>query len=265
MRHVLVCPPTHFTVAYAINPWMDPTQPIDQEQARRQHQALVATYEAAGVTVHEIVQDPALPDMVFTANHGMVVGDRFIPANFKHAERQPESALAANWFHSHGKTIESLPESVTFEGQGDLLEADDVYYLGWGVRSQREAQAALASLLPKSIVPIELVDPHYFHLDTCFAPLGTDAVLIVPSAIAPASLREIRERFATVIEATRADSAAFACNLIRVDETVLTSSGLSQPLVTQLEGLGFVIHPIDTTEFLKAGGSVKCLSLIWDE
>src|SRR5437763_16543183 len=82
-RRYLMCPPRHFAVVYAINPWMDPSRPVDQELAVRQWTELKETYQRFGHSVEVIEPQPGLPDMVFAANSGTVVDGRVLGARFR--------------------------------------------------------------------------------------------------------------------------------------------------------------------------------------
>ncbi|HZD66488.1 MAG TPA: hypothetical protein VE152_10360, partial [Acidimicrobiales bacterium] len=108
-RHFLVCRPEHFGVLYEINPWMHAEVRPDPDRARDQFEGLVAALEAAGAKV--AFEDPVagLPDLVFTANAGIVNGDQFVPAHFRHPERQGETAHNVAWFTEHGWGVDRLP------------------------------------------------------------------------------------------------------------------------------------------------------------
>ena len=79
-RTYLMCPPEHFAVEYAINPWMNPGQPVDLRLARRQWEQLRSTYLSLGHTVRIIDPEPGLPDMVFAANGATVIGGKVLGA-----------------------------------------------------------------------------------------------------------------------------------------------------------------------------------------
>ena len=72
-RTYLMCPPEHFAVEYAINPWMNPDKPVDVELALAQWERLREAYQDLGHTVHVIAPEPGLPDMVFAANGATVI------------------------------------------------------------------------------------------------------------------------------------------------------------------------------------------------
>src|SRR5918994_1751480 len=107
-RRYLMCPPTNFDVSYAINPWMDLTVKVDRARAQRQWDAYVAVLRAAGAEIETLTPKAGLPDLVFTANLGIVDGDTFIAARMRPPGRRDEPAHAERWFREHGFTVRRL-------------------------------------------------------------------------------------------------------------------------------------------------------------
>src|SRR3954449_5980436 len=97
-RHFLMCPPTYFDVSYAINPWMDPSVPVNPVRAFEQWSGLVAAYRNAGHRVDLLDPLPGLPDMVFAANGATVIDGRVLGARFRHPQRAGEAAAHRSWF-----------------------------------------------------------------------------------------------------------------------------------------------------------------------
>src|SRR4051794_40982858 len=181
-RRYLMCPPAHFDVAYAINPWMDLAVTVDRERAQHQWDALAAALRDAGAEVELLEPLPALPDLVFTANLGLVDGQTFIPARMRHPERRPEPAHAEAWFRAHGYAIRRLGEDVVQEGAGDALPFGATLVGGQRTRSSAGAYAELARLVEGRILPLELVDERLYHVDIAFCPVDARTALIAPGA-----------------------------------------------------------------------------------
>ncbi|HEY0230181.1 MAG TPA: arginine deiminase-related protein [Dokdonella sp.] len=265
---LLMCPPDHFDVSYIINPWMQGhLGEADAARARRQWQTLRDTL----ATLAEIeCQAPVagLPDLVFTANAGLLLGNLFVPSRFLHAERRGEEAHDEAWFQAHGYTLRALPAGVAFEGAGDALfdRAEPRLWFGHGHRSGDAAAAPLQALLGVEVVPLRLVDPRFYHLDTCFCPLAGGDLLYYPAAFDDAG----RAAIAAHVPAHRRiavgeeDALAFACNAMNVDAHVVLNRA-SPALRERLRAAGYSTIEVDVSEFLKAGGAVKCLSLRLDE
>ena len=265
---LLMCPPDHFDVSYVINPWMQGhLGDADATRARQQWQTLRDTL--AMLTVIEFQAPVAgLPDLVFTANAGLVLGEIFVPSRFLHAERRAEEAHDEAWFQAHGYTLRVLPAGIAFEGAGDALfdRAAARLWFGHGHRSGEAAAAPLQGLLGVEVVPLRLVDPRFYHLDTCFCPLAGGDLLYYPPAFDDAGRAAIAARVPEDrrIAVDEPDALAFACNAMNVGTHVVFNRA-SPALRERLRAAGYATIEVDVSEFLKAGGAVKCLSLRLDE
>lgn len=260
-KEVLLCPPTQYDVVYQINPWMDTTNKVNPDKAMEQYNNLKQTYLDLGVTVNEISQQEGLPDMVYAANFGFPQDNIFVKANFMHDERKGEAELAKNYFAEKGFTVKELPENVIWEGQGDLLAVGDKYFLGWGKRSDKEAKDYLSEFLGHEMIDIKLTDPYYYHLDTCFTPLDAQTAAVNPRSFEEEGLATIKKHFPNIIEVGEEDNNLLACNAVIVDKTVVVGQGISQKLKDDYAKYGFTAREVPTSEYLKGGGSVKCLTL----
>jgi len=262
-RRYLMCPPAHFDVTYAINPWMDTAIGVDCKRAQRQWDALVQTYRAAGAEIELLEPQPGLPDLVFTANLGIVDGDTFIPARMRHAERRPETAHAEGWFEQHGFAIRRLPEGVVQEGAGDALPFGDTLVAGHRARSSAGAYAELARLVGGVILPLELADPRFYHVDIAFCPLDARTALYAPAAFDDYGVRKIQQLVPDAIALTDDETRAFCANSVVVGRTVVMPA-CTPRLLDELRARGFRPVVVDVSEFLKAGGGPRCLTLALD-
>jgi len=261
-RHYLMCPPDHFSVEYAINPWMTTEEPVDRLAARQQWDGIVAAIETAGGRVSTIAQDSGLPDMVFTANAGLVHAGRFVPARMRFAERRREPELAAAWAGAAGLDVAGLDRG-TFEGMGDALPFGDVFVAGYGRRSTPGAWNRLMRLLGVGFVQVELPDPRFYHVDLVFSPLNATSAIVAPSGLTRRGLQTLRRLVPDPIFLADDEAALFSANSIVVGDTVI-SPAAGPRLRAELERRGFrsVVTPVP--EFLKAGGAVRCLTLPLD-
>ena len=261
-RHYLMCPPDHFTVEYAINPWMTTEVAVDSAAAHEQWSGIVAAIESAGGRVSTIAPDPDLPDMVFTANAGLVSDGVFAPARMRFPERGREPELAAAWAAAAGMDIQSI-QAGTFEGMGDALPFGDVFVAGHGQRSDLAAWRALSPLLGIDFVTVELPDPRFYHVDLVFSPLDRRTALVAPAGLTKRGLQTIRRLVPDPIMLTDDEATSFTANSIVVNNTVI-SPAASPRVQAELHRRGFdsVIAPVP--EFLKAGGAVRCLTLPLD-
>ena len=262
-RRYLMCRPDYFAVAYEINPWMHREVSVDVDRAHDQWQGLVDTLVAAGATIELIDPAPHVPDLVFTANAGLVDGRRFIPARFRHPERQPETPLVTTWFASRDYEITLLPEHVDHEGAGDALPFRDVVLSGYRTRSDVRAAPFLSRVTSAPVRSLELVDERLYHLDLTFCPLDDGHAICAPTGWDHYGHRVVAELVPESIELDADEAMTFCANSVVVERTVIMPS--CPPRVgRQLEAWGFdvVICPVD--EFLKAGGGCRCLTLALD-
>ncbi|MEL1264170.1 dimethylarginine dimethylaminohydrolase family protein [Pseudoxanthomonas putridarboris] len=265
---LLMCPPLHFGVDYVINPWMQgrigSAVPL---RAQAQWDALHAALSALA-DIQTARPGPGLPDMPFAANAGLVLEDTFVVSRFLHPQRQGEAPLFADWFRERGWNVRELPAGIAFEGAGDALldRAAPRLWLGHGHRSDAAAAPALADLLDIETIPLRLTDPRFYHLDTCFCPLQGGGLLYYPPAFDEPAQAAIAARVPAGqrIAVGEADALDFACNAISIGDTVVLNRA-SPGLRDALARAGFSVVEIALDEFLKAGGSAKCLTLRLDE
>ncbi len=259
--HVLMSPPHYFDVRYEINPWMSTRNRVDNAAAWEQWEVLYQVLAGEiGVEVETVNPVAGLPDFVFTANAGLLAGNVFIPSNFRYPERAREERHWQAWFESMGYSVVRLPSDLSFEGEGDLLSVGDLILAGYTYRSARAAVEEVGRMLQMEVLPLELADPWFYHLDTCACPLTDDAILYYPGAFTAAGRALIAERFPDAIPVPEVEARRFACNSVVIDCHVVMSANC--PVATaELQARGYEVHEVDVSEFLKAGGGPKCLTL----
>jgi len=261
---ILMCPPDFFTVDYVINPWMAGNEgAMSLDLAKRQWASLRdAISEYAEVVT--ITPQPDLPDMVFTANAGVVYGNRAIASHFMPMERRPEEPHFKKWFRDAGFDLHELDEKIGFEGAGDCLHDRRGPWLwtGYGFRTEIEAHRDIGEFFDIEVVSIRLTDERFYHIDTCFCPLTEGFLLYHPPAFDFDSRMAIETRIPPHkrIICDTIDAGNFACNAVNIGDHVFLHRA-SEPLKARLMLAGFRVHEVELTEFLKAGGSAKCLTL----
>ena len=261
-RHpwLLMCPPDHYGIEYEINPWMSRSRGADRARAMRQWRGLYETLLELGAKVSLLDPVPGLPDMVFTANAGMMFRNIFISSRFRPAVRAGESPHFEQWFEAAGFAVHRLKEGTFFEGAGDALFCGATLFGGYRIRSDARSHQDVAKLIGCEALPVELVNPRFYHLDTCFCPLACGAAIWFPDAFDFYGQQVMRGNVADLIEVTADDSLRFGCNAVAVGRTVIIPADCSA-LRRELESRGFTVRELELDEFLKAGGSAKCLTL----
>jgi N-dimethylarginine dimethylaminohydrolase len=261
---ILMCAPHHYEVDYVINPWMEGNiHRSSRDRAEEQWQQLYAILKEHA-TVELVEPHPGWPDMVFTANAGLVLGDTVVLSRFFHPERQGEEPYFEQWFADQGFTVKTLPKSLPFEGAGDALldRAGELLWAGYGFRTELDSHPYLAQWLDVEVLSLRLIDRRFYHLDTCFCPLTDGYLLYYPPAFDTYSNHLIERRVPAEkrIAVDEVDAVNFACNAVNVDRTIVLNQA-SDPLKAALADRGFQVIETPLTEFLKAGGAAKCLTL----
>ncbi|MGF6888396.1 N-dimethylarginine dimethylaminohydrolase [Nocardia sp. GAS34] len=257
-RRFLMCRPDHFDVRYAINPWMDTTAPVDRVRALAQWDTLRDTFERHGHIVETIAGEPGLPDMVFAANGGLVIGDRALSARFASPERAAEGPAYHRWLTGRGLHRVAAAVEIN-EGEGDFAPAPGRILAGTGFRSSPAAHREVERFFGLPVVSLELVDPRFYHLDTALMVLG-DTIAYYPPAFSPASAELLASMYPDAVVATARDADVLGLNGICDGYHVFLSDRVTV-LADELRARGYDPIGIDLSELLKAGGGVKCCTL----
>ena len=260
---ILMCPPDYYGIEYEINPWMSRQRQADHALAVEQWTRLRTVLEEAGATISLQPAVEGLPDLVFTANAAMIYRDNAVLARFRHPQRQGEERHDAAWLESAGFTVRRLDEGIFFEGAGDALFCGDTLFAGYRIRSDVYAHQQIAAMFGHRVIPLELVDGYYYHLDTCFCPLAPGCAIYYPGAFDPYGRLALSESIDELIPVSEQEARRFACNAAVVGRSVVTNTGCAQ-LHAVLKEHGFEPRETPLDEFVKAGGSAKCLTLRLD-
>ncbi|GAA1753114.1 dimethylargininase [Aeromicrobium alkaliterrae] len=263
-RTYAMCRPTEFAVDYAINPWMDPSRPVDRARALSQWEGLLATYRSLGHAVAVVEPIVGAPDMVFAANGALVVGDVAYGSSFRFAEREAEAAAYASWLRSQG--LHLVPATHPAEGEGDFLVLGHVVLAGTGFRTSLAAHVEAATVIDRPFVTLELVDPAFYHLDVALGVLDDGRgeapadIAYYPGAFSLHSRRTLRELFPDALLVTRDEARSFGLNLVSDGLNVVLPQEATT-LAGRLHQRGYQPVPVELDEFLKSGGSVKCCTM----
>jgi N-dimethylarginine dimethylaminohydrolase len=262
MKRFLMCEPKYFDVCYVINPWMEGNLgKVNKALARQQWQSLHdIVARLASVSLIEPVA--GLPDMVFTANAGLIQKNNIIVSSFLHAERQPEAKFFEQFFSLQGYSVHHLQQGTVFEGAGDaLFDSQGKLWFGSGIRSDPHALDEIKAVFDVEAVGLELVNPYWYHLDTAFCPLPQGQAIAYAKAFSEKSEAALNAAFgAGILWVSEADAKNFACNAVAIDQTIVMHKA-SAALKSTLAQCGFKVIETDVSEFLKSGGACKCLML----
>jgi len=260
---ILMCPPDHYGIEYEINPWMQRSKQSDRELAIQQWQNLCTLIESAGAVIRLMPAVPGLPDLVFTANAGLIYQQTVLLSRFRHADRRGETLVDETWFQAEGFQTLHLPEHYYFEGAGDALFCNDTLFAGYIIRSDAGSMQWTGNYIGCRVLPLQLVNPAFYHLDTCFCPVDTETAIYYPLAFDGYGQKVLQGQIPNLIEVTQTEAAQFACNAVVIGKHVIMNKGCPT-LEQNLKDRGFETSSTDLSEFLKSGGSAKCLTLRLD-
>jgi N-dimethylarginine dimethylaminohydrolase len=260
MTKFLLCKPTFYGVKYEINPWMDIEKSPSWVKANSQWNKLKTVISKCKAKINYLNPSPILPDMVFTANAGILKGDTFLPSNFRYKERQGEKDHFKRWFKNEGYQVYEVHPEISCEGAGDALFEGKTLFAGYGIRTDKEAYNTICKVLEiDDLILCHLVDDYFYHLDTCFCPLGNGHAIVYPKAFSSTSLERMSKEI-KLHEVPEKDAKKFACNAVVIDNQVIIPSGCNKTRKI-LEDLGMIVFDVDMDQFILAGGACKCLTI----
>lgn len=261
-ERIFMCSPEFYGVEYEINPWMKVGTETSENKSVTNWNKLKELITRLGAEVLTMEPVKGLPDIVFTANAALMYKNIALISRFRYKERQPEEKYYAQWFKGQGYQVEYLPENMSFEGAGDALFSGEVLYSGYIPRSDIEAHFFISKLFDIKVLSLELVDQRFYHLDTCFCPLKDGYLLYYPAAFDEYANKVIEENFSEEkrIVAQEEEAVKFCCNAVNIGNSIIMNHTTDR-LKQVLKEKGFDTYEIDFSEYLKAGGSAKCLTL----
>ncbi len=260
---ILMCAPDYYGIKYEINPWMNMDIQADNKKAKTQWENLYSILKEdlkADVRLVEPRED--VPDMVFTANAAVMYGKKAIISRFKYPQRQNEEKYFAKWFKDNGYEVVELPENVAFEGAGDALYLNNILFSGYVPRTDIVAHTMLSELLKIEVISLELVNKNFYHVDTCFCPLEGGFLIYYPEAFDKYGNMVI-ERYVSPekrIIVNQEEASYFTCNAVNIGKNVVTNL-TTKRFSNLLKEKGFCHIQTDMSEYMKAGGACKCLTL----
>ncbi len=276
-RRIVMSSPDHYEVCYSINPWMKPDEwaadPVAAGRtARAQWSALGDRLRGLGLTVEVVPAAPGLPDMVFPANAAIVLDRRALLARFRCPERQGEEALFLAFFDQLKRRgvldeVRQLPQGLFQEGAGDCIwdARRQLFWVGYGQRSLAKSVDHVASFFARPVRRLELVTPHFYHLDTCFCVLSGGEILYYPPALSPQSQALVAAEVPAElrIAATAEEAAAFSLNAVNIGRDLVMASPPPR-LKAILEARGYHCHGVDLSSYMLSGGAAYCMTLRLD-
>lgn len=263
----LMCPPEWYGVDYVLNPWMaGNVHRSSRDLAFAQWKGVYNVLRGVA-DVRLLHPEPGCPDMVFLAHGALVQHGVAALASFCHPQRRVETDHLRRWLQGQGMLLWDTPRETAFEGEGDVMfdERGDHLWAAHGVRTCRAVHAHIAAAWnvgARSLRSLHLVDPRFYHLDTCFAPLAGGYLLYYPAAFDTASLRVIEEVYPAErrVAVGEDDATRMACCALNIGRTIFTGE-ITRTLARQLFDAGYDVVQLELSEFIKGGAGARSLAL----
>jgi N-dimethylarginine dimethylaminohydrolase len=263
VKKILMCRPTNFQVSYVINPWMKPGS-VNSQNALSQWQELKKALNSQNIEVETIIQDTTLPDMVFAADQAIIKNNNLVLSNFHYKERRGEKKHYQGWFEQQGFNIKQLPKNYYFEGSGECIWFGQTLFVGTGFRNSPHVCRFLGKYLEVEAICLELVNPRYYHLDTCLFVLNETTAFYYPQAFSLKSKRLLKKMIPNLISFTEEEVNNFAANSLATDHHVVVQTG-NASFTRQIKDLGYTPVEVNVSEFMKSGGGIHCLTQVLKE
>jgi N-dimethylarginine dimethylaminohydrolase len=274
---IMMCRPRHFEVSYVINPWMQPDEWAENSVALALEssdgwEVLTRKLQELGARIDYLEPQPGLPDLVFTANAAVVMDGKALVARFRHPERQGEEPHNLAYFEAmvaQGRLskAEMMPGGICLEGAGDCVwdEQRNLFWMGYGPRSDRSADGPVRDFFGLDVIPLELVNPRYYHMDTALVPLSGGEIMYFPGAFSAEGQAMIVERAGAgnVIAVPEEDASRLSVNAVNLGRDIVLAQA-SPRFEAMLVERGYALHKLPISSFSKSGGSAFCLTLRLD-
>ena len=193
---------------------------------------------ASASSVELMTPQPGLPDLVFTANAGLVFNERFFSSQFP--ARGPGSRGAAFRCLVCRPTASkwnTCPKACSSRGPAMPSSAARRCLPAIASAATCAAISTSATLLHARCCPLELVNPLFYHLDTCFCPLAPGRPSTIPERSTVMASRCWKRTSRSCWRSTSRKRTRFGCNAVVVGKTVITTAGCER-LAADLQSLG---------------------------
>jgi N-dimethylarginine dimethylaminohydrolase len=279
---VLMCSPEYFDIVDVKNIHMEGNESLlNKDLALKQWNDLHAVYK--GLIAQNIITElnvihgaVGCEDMVFCANQTFpwlnTLAQKVVwMSKMRHPSRRKEVPHFEAYFQTLGYTPKHFQVTPLFEGMGDTIPhpGKKLLYGGFGHRSDVSAYTELSEKLEVPIIALELINENFYHLDTCFVPLSETQVMLCKEAFTSEGLDLLRQSFEEIYEIPMDEAIATFClnahvihNPINGHKVAIIQIG-STVAKSILERCQYQVIEVETSEFMKSGGSVFCMKMMY--
>ena len=181
---------------------------------------------------------PGLPDLVFTANAGPDVPQSLLQLAVSSRGARARNAALRRLVRGprvHGRDV--CRRACSSRGPATPCSAAEVSSPATASAATCRGISTSASVLHRQVLPLELVNPYFYHLDTCFCPLAPGEALYYPEAFDAYGRKVLEAHIPKLLAASEAEAHRFGCNAVVVGKTVVMNAGCDS-LAADLQALG---------------------------
>jgi N-dimethylarginine dimethylaminohydrolase len=265
LRDVLLCRPENFR-------WL-PTSSIskatlasgavfDREIALRQHAEMVDAYAGAGVTLHFLEPDPALPYQVYARDSSFMTPYGAVVTQMAQWWRRGEYAPVIRFYQDVGIPIYNMVTAGSFEGGDfDVIEPGCVLIGYCGERTQEQAARQVGSWFEDEDWEVRLqpIAEHYVHIDLMVCMLAPKLAAVCLDTTDDGVIRWLKEKGIELVPVSYRDTMKLGCNVVSLGGERILSTAESKDLNAKLRAMGFTVYDPDVSMFTLGGGGVHCM------
>ena len=270
LRHVLLGPAENFRwlpTSAISKATLESGASFDSELARAQHRELVSIYESAGVVVHQLEPDPALPYQCFARDSSVMTPAGAVVTQLKQQWRRGEYAPVIRFYQENEIPVSRTITAGSIEGGDVTIVEPGVMLIGNGEeRTEIQAARQLAGWMEELgwEVRIEPIPGQFVHIDVLVSILAPKLAAVCVESASGGLTAWLRARGFEILEVSTADAFELGVNAISLgDERVISTAG-SAKLNEQMRALGLTVFDPDLSMFTKGGGGAHCLAQALD-
>ncbi len=218
-----------------------------------QHTAYIEALIKCGVAVTHLPASEEFPDSTFVEDAAVLTTEFAVITNPGAASRNGEIVEIGNVLKDFYKKFYYIEGPGTLDG-GDILQADNCFYIGISDRTNEEGARQLKEILEgegfeATIIPLK----EFFHLKTGIAYLGDNQMVVAGEFVN-------HPAFASYEKIIIGKEDEYSANCIRMNDYVIIPKGYEETK-RKLNEAGFETIELDMSEVQKQDGGLSCLSL----
>lgn len=265
LRDVLVGPIDHFEWR-AGNAVCERAERVglrfDFNIARAQYREMLDAYAAAGVTVHILPPDPALPYQIFARDSSVMTPWGALIMQLQKTYRRGEYGACLRFYLEAGIPIYDLISAGNVEGGDFMVLKPGVAACGFsGERSIELAVRQLQRWFEDEGWEMHsyAFDPHFLHLDVQMGMLAEGLAVVCVEAVEPELVTWLHSKGIRTIEVSYGDAMQLGTNVVALGRERVLVPASSKKLIAACRAEGLTVFDPDVSMIANGGGAVHCM------